>query len=125
MIDEFDPDHLLLNEADVVTGDEIPDQEMVGSDGEEGDEPDDARNWVYEVDKLDDQDLDDEGGITDYPEKIPLLIPSAIGNKNLKSDRLQALASQEMKLRVGQANDSLEGLRLALGHKALLFRTRV
>lgn len=125
MIGEFDPDHLLLNEADVVAGDEIPDEEMVGSDGEEGDEPDDARNWVYEVDELDDQDLDDEGGITDYPEKIPLLIPSAIGNENLKSDRLQALASQEMKLRVGQANDSLEGLRLALGHKALLFRTRV
>jgi hypothetical protein len=125
MIGEFDPDHLILNEADVVAGDEIPDSEMVGSDGEEGDEPDDVRNWAYEVDVLDDEDLDDEEGIADYPEKIPLLMPSAIGQENIKTDRLKALASQELKLREGQANDCLECLRLALGHKALLFRTRV
>jgi hypothetical protein len=30
-----------------------------------------------------------------------------------------------MKLRIGQANDSLEKLRVALGHKMILFRTSV
>jgi hypothetical protein len=122
---DFDCDHLILNEADVVAGDEIPDSQMVGSDGEEGDEPEDARNWVYEVDDLDGEYLDDEEGIADYPEKIPLVMPSAIGVENITTDRLKALASQELKLREGQANDCLEHLRLALGHKSLLFRTRV
>ena len=41
IIGELDPDHLTLNEADIVAGSEIPDSGMVGSDGEEGDEPDD------------------------------------------------------------------------------------
>jgi len=35
------------------------------------------------------------------------------------------MASQELELRQGQANDALEGLRLALGNKSLLFRTKV
>jgi hypothetical protein len=89
MIGEFDSDHLILNEADVVAGDEIPDSEMVGSDGEEGDEPEDARNWVYEVDDLDDEDLDHGEGIADYPEKIPLVMPSAMGKENITTDRLR------------------------------------
>jgi len=38
---------------------------------------------------------------------------------------LATMASQELELRQGQANDALEGLRLALGHKSLLFRTKV
>ena len=126
MIGDIDPDHLTLNEADIIAGDEIPDSEMVGSDGEEGDdEPDDPRNWVDDVDTLDDEHLDDGEGIVDYPEKTPLLMPSAMGNENIKTDRLKSLASQELKLRQGQANDCLERLRLALVHKALLFRTRV
>jgi len=125
MIGEFDSDLLILNKADVVAGDEIPDSELVGSDGEEGDEPEDARNWVYEVDDLDDENLDHGEGIADYPEKIPLVMPSAMGKENITTDRLRSLASQELKLREGQANDCLERLRLALGHKALLFHTRV
>jgi hypothetical protein len=125
MIGEFDADDLILNEADVVAGDEIPDSEMVGSDGEEGDEPDDPRNWVDEMDVLDDEDLGDGEGIADYPEKIPLLMPSAMGKDNINTDHMKALASQELKLRQGQANDCLKHLRLALGHKALLFRMRV
>ena len=83
MIGEFDSDLLILNEADVVAGDEIPDSELVGSDGEEGDEPEDARNWVYEVDDLDDENLDHGEGIADYPEKIPLVMPSAMGKENI------------------------------------------
>jgi hypothetical protein len=122
---EYDSDHLILNEADVVAGDEIPDSQMVGSDGEEGDEPEDAQNWGYEMDVLDDEDSEGEEGLADYPEKIPLIMPSAIGKDHIATDRLKALASQELKLHEGQANDCLEHLRLALGHKSLLFRTRI
>jgi len=38
---------------------------------------------------------------------------------------LVTMASQELELRQCQANDALEGLRLALGHKSLLFQTKV
>ena len=38
---------------------------------------------------------------------------------------LVTIPSQELDLRQGQANDALEGLRLALGHKTLVFRTKV
>jgi hypothetical protein len=122
---DVDPDHLIHNEAAVVAGDEIPDLEMVGSDGEEGEEPDDTGNWLHEVDDPDDDGLDGDESIADYPEKIPLLMPSAVGEENIKTNRMKALACQELKLRQGQANDCLERLRLALGHKSLLFRTRV
>ena len=122
---DVDPDHLIHNEAAVVAGDEIPDLEMVGSDGEEGEEPDDTGNWLHEVDDPDDDGLDGDESIADYPEKIPLLMPSAVGEENIKTNRMKALACQELKLRQGQANDCLERLRLALGHKSLLFCIRV
>ena len=125
MMGGYDCDHLILNEADVVAGDEISDLQMADSDGEEGDEPEDAQDWVYEVDVLDDEDLDGEEDVADYPEKIPLIMPSAIGKDRITTEHLKALASLELKLREGQANDCLERLRLALGHKSLLFRTRV
>jgi len=38
---------------------------------------------------------------------------------------LETLAKQEIELRVGQANDSLAALRVELGHKSLLFRSKV
>ena len=125
IIGELDPDHLTLNEADIVAGDEIPDSGMVGSDGEEGEEGDDPRNWVDETDTLDGEDFGDGEEIADYPEKIPLVMPSAMDQDNVNTDHMKALACQELKLRQGQANDCLQHLRLALGHKALLFRTRV
>lgn len=59
------------------------------------------------------------------PELMILFLPSSIPLSDLKENGLDYLAKQEMELRKGQANEALEDLRLAIGHKALLFRTQV
>lgn len=59
------------------------------------------------------------------PEQVSLILPSSLGKGRVVSLGLQKLALQEMELRQGQANDSLAALRIELGHKALLFRTKV
>ena len=120
MIGDFDDDGLVINEADVVEADEIPDSHMDGSDGEENDEPDDPLSWVDDED-----DMGDGEGVVDYPERLPLIMPSSFLKDKITTTNLKAMATQELKLRVGQANDCLERLRLALGHKSLLFQTRV
>ena len=59
-----------------------------------------------ESDALDDEDFEDGEEIADYPaEKIPLVMPSAMDQDNVNTDHMKALASQELKLRQGQAND--------------------
>ena len=52
-------------------------------------------------------------------------MPSNIPSEDRKSLGLDDIATQELFLRKGQANDALENLRLALGHKALYYRTVV
>jgi len=52
-------------------------------------------------------------------------MPSSLQFADIQRLGLVTMASQELELRQGQANDALEGLRLALGHKTLLFRTKV
>jgi hypothetical protein len=59
------------------------------------------------------------------PEEITLFLPSSLSRADLERLGLTDIAKQELELRKGQANDALEGLRLALGHKSLLFRTDV
>ena len=59
------------------------------------------------------------------PETMPLFMPSSLDQADLKRMGLVDLAKKELELRKGQANDVLEELRLALGHKSLLFRTKV
>src|SRR5882724_12032231 len=46
-----------------------------------------------------------------------ILIPSSLQFADIQRLALVTMASQELELRQGQANDALEGLRLALGHK--------
>jgi hypothetical protein len=59
------------------------------------------------------------------PEKVSLSLPSSITPEDRSRLGLEVLASQEVELRQGQANDCLDGLRLALANKALLFRTDI
>jgi hypothetical protein len=59
------------------------------------------------------------------PELMPIFMPSSLKHDDLQRLQLEPMAKQEMELRKGQANDALEGLRLALGHKALLYRSKV
>ena len=59
------------------------------------------------------------------PEDIFILMPSCLQHTDIQRLGLVSIAKQEMELRKGQANDALEGLRLAFGHKALLYRSQV
>jgi len=117
---DIDVDDLHLKDADIEAADEIHDSNGEDSDGEEGDKPEDDLDWDNNTEAS-----DDGLEVLDYPEKCPLILPSSLGLEGITLNNLKVLASQELQLRQGQANDSLEGLRLALGHKALLFRTRV
>jgi hypothetical protein len=56
------------------------------------------------------------------PEKAFLLLPSNIGLDKCIALGYKSFAAQEKALRVGQMNDSLHGLRLAISRKAVIFR---
>jgi len=73
----------------------------------------------------DGEDDEDDEAIADNPERLRLAMPSSLGRECIVRLGLETLAMQELELRKGQANDALEDLRLALGHKALLWRTKV
>jgi hypothetical protein len=55
----------------------------------------------------------------------PLPLPSTFGTTQSTSLGLDSLAAKELKLREGQANDELQGVRMALGEKSFLFRKDV
>ena len=58
------------------------------------------------------------------PELMPIFMPSSLKHDDLQRLQLEPMAKQEMELRKGH-NDALERLRLALGHKALLYQSKV
>lgn len=60
-----------------------------------------------------------------FVESSDLLLPSTLGITRCSERGLSELVSREMQLRTGQANDALQGIRIALGHKSFLFRTQV
>jgi len=70
-------------------------------------------------------DEDPNGCQTISPEHMSIFMPSSLQIADMHRLGLATMVSQELELRQGQANDALEGLRLALGHKSLLFRTKV
>ena len=57
-----------------------------------------------------------------FPKDLTLSMPSYIGASSLKEAGLGDLIKEEVQLRIGQANDSLEKLRTYLDHKAFLYR---
>jgi len=74
-----------------------------------------------------------------FPEDLPLWMPSYVGASFLKEEGLEDLIDEEVQLRIGQANDSLEKLKthlgqliifyimnfvlkINLGHKSILYR---
>jgi hypothetical protein len=87
---------------------------------EEGDKEDDENeNESSESDWRDEEDNQEE------PETSPIWMPSSFKQEDVKRFGLATMASQELELRKGQANDCLQSLRLALGHKAVIYRTKV
>jgi hypothetical protein len=59
-----------------------------------------------------------------FPEEVMLSLPSNIISVEFR-EPLESLRLVERELRKGQANDSLEGLRVALANKSLLLLTNV
>jgi hypothetical protein len=68
-----------------------------------------------------DEWVDDE----DYPEKSILLMPSALGKEECEKIEWEKMMEQELELRIAQASNALEKLRLALGHKAVVYKLGV
>jgi len=103
------------------TGFEDPDQD--GSDYESlSFEGENADEYEYEYED-EDEDEDDNG--PECPETTVICMPSSFKREQIEALGIQDLARQELELRKGQANDCLKDLRLALGHKAVLYRTKV
>lgn len=59
------------------------------------------------------------------PERFKLTLPSSLSRDVRTARRLTLATEKEIQLRVGQCNDALQGVRLALGKKAFLFRTQI
>jgi hypothetical protein len=91
-----------------------------GSEDEETSDEDEEAS-----DEEEDDSSDDEENEPESPENIPICMPSSIETENNDRESMKVLFAQEIELRIGQANDSLRDLRVALGHKALLFRVKV
>lgn len=62
---------------------------------------------------------------SDAVENTVLLLPSALGYQACMAANLSAVVEKEIQLRQGQANDALQGVRLAIGQKAFLFCKRM
>jgi hypothetical protein len=90
-------------------------------------ESEDSNPWVDLIEDSSDEDMTgpeiSPGAFC--PEKTRLLLPSVLGMERCKELGLMPLAQKERRLREGQANDALHAIRLALGYKALIFRTEV
>ncbi|KAI6000092.1 hypothetical protein EDD15DRAFT_2362665 [Pisolithus albus] len=59
---------------------------------------------------------------TDADDYTPLPLPSNFGIERCRAAGADELVEMELKLRIGQANDALHGLRIALADKAVAFR---
>ena len=55
-------------------------------------------------------------------EDLTLWMPSHIGASCLNEAEFKDLIKKEVQLRIGQANDKLEKLKINLGHKSILYR---
>lgn len=77
---------------------------------------------MMSVDGEEEKEEEDEG---EWPEQMRIYMPSALGKQQCVEHGCEVMVEQEIELRIGQADDGLEKLRLALGHKSLLLRTEV
>ncbi|KAG2112359.1 uncharacterized protein F5147DRAFT_771425 [Suillus discolor] len=104
--------------------------------GEDFDLDDDIRDmeidFINDSDGDGDRDTDSEHDSDDdlqgnffHPEKVVIPLPSNIGIKRCTELGVAQLVGQEVALREGQANDTLQAIRVLLADKAVLFRTTV
>jgi hypothetical protein len=57
----------------------------------------------------------------DSPEQVELMLPSMLGREICIENGWEKMVEAEIELRVSQAEDYLEKLRLALGHKSAVY----
>ena len=69
---------------------------------------------------VEDLDMDEQNCI-----QTRLWMPSTFGHDFCLKNGWEKFVDQEIQLRVVQAEESLEGLRLAIGHKSLLYKIRI
>ncbi|KAI0257980.1 hypothetical protein BC834DRAFT_837287, partial [Gloeopeniophorella convolvens] len=67
----------------------------------------------------------DDGSASVFPEDVNIMLPSTLGWTWCLHHGAKSLAVKEAKLRVAQAHDAIHKIRLALGFKSSLIRTRV
>lgn len=63
------------------------------------------------------EDIDEEI----LTEEMGIWMPSSVSQQDALTLGLGPLQAEELELRKGQANDCLENLRMALGHKAIIY----
>ncbi|KAI0257943.1 hypothetical protein BC834DRAFT_976158 [Gloeopeniophorella convolvens] len=87
---------------------------------------------INESDRSDDEDVEnegvrdgDDGSASVFPEDVNIMLPSTLGWTWCLHHGAKSLAVKEAKLRVAQAHDAIHKIRLALGFKSSLIRTRV
>jgi hypothetical protein len=77
----------------------------------------------------DDEDKEDAGNDDDwedeFPKKLTLCLPSTLGKNQCIKHGWGLIADQELRLRVGEVDEYLERLQLALGHKSFLLQNNV
>ena len=73
---------------------------------------------------VEDEQLEDEDSDI-FPESQGLWMSSSIGIKTAPAAGWEDLIKEELQLRIGQANDSLQRLRMHLGEKSVLYRIHV
>ena len=92
-----------------------------------------------EIENCVEDGVDDEAGLSEdmgdsdeeaeeescHPEHMAIFLPSRISKVERENHGLAEMARQEGALRVGQINDCLLGLRMALGEKSIMLRTHV
>lgn len=125
------PPDAVDDEPEIVTNPLTFDEDVIVDNNEE---VEDDMGWdVDDEGALDEEEQEDREDIDPsedeeedhFPEKMQLMMPSSLNRADIFRLNLEALAAQELELRKGQANDSLENLRLQLAHKALLWKTKV
>ncbi|KAI5989479.1 hypothetical protein EDD15DRAFT_2364372 [Pisolithus albus] len=90
----------------------------------------DVAHHMSAVDDVVSGEEDSEGSMDEAADAVPLKmtkiaplpLPSNFGIERCRAAGADELVEMELKLRIGQANDALHGLRIALADKAVAFR---
>jgi hypothetical protein len=87
----------------------------------------DLESYSLRGSELEEQEQEQEQEQVDelQPEAVAIFLPSNVSKKDQMNHDLQEMKISEVKLRIGQINDALQGLRIALGEKSLVYREKV